>query len=269
MHVISARPYPERDMDLNLEEYELNPTNQEESVQQDVGDFTQVDRSLGVPDVGAEPAPISVRKPIPKLDASRLLNKHRGYPVLLDRLKNIKYKGKGRERQYLERYMVTYQLWSNRLWPKAKLDDFILMARNTSRDPQIRRYCRDLIDKEKDERMFPRMSRSGNAGTGNRGEDRSDNRSEDRNQDTTEERSEDRSEDRDQTTNDNTNSGTNSVTDPAANPEGSADRTDADANDNPIDDIPPDDELDALQNDSEAERVQAEMEHELYGDFDF
>lgn len=253
-------------MDLNLEEYELNPTNQEESVQQDTGDFTQVDKSLGVPDVGAEPAPISVRKPIPKLDASRLLNKHRGYPLLLDRLKSIKYKGKGRERQYLERYMVTYQLWSNRLWPKAKLDDFMLMARNTSRDPQIRRYCRDLIDKEKEEKMFPRMSRD----AGHRNditEERSDrgDRSENASNERGEHNSEHRSEHSSENSNENNSGGENRSEDATSrNPAASEPE-----NDNPPDDIPPDDELDAFQHDSEAERVQAEMERDLYGDFDF
>lgn len=178
--------------------------------------------------------------------------------MLLDRLKSIKYKGKGRERQYLERYMVTYQLWSNRLWPKAKLDDFMLMARNTSRDPQIRRYCRDLIDREKEEKMFPRM----NQDAGHRNditEERSDR------SDRSENASNARSEHNSENSNENNSSGENRSEDTTPrNPAASEPE-----NDNPPDDIPPDDELDAFQHDSEAERVQAEMEHDLYGDFDF
>ena len=122
---------------------------------------TQVD-DLGVQDLGVDTAVSTarVRKPLPKLDADRLLNPHRGYPALLRSIGHLKYR-KGAERKYLQKYVMTHQIWANRVWPKANFDDFIVIARKVGKDPRIRSYLRDLIESEKYGRPAERRERKG------------------------------------------------------------------------------------------------------------
>lgn len=157
--------------DLNLDEYEVGLPAVDGGVEashdsaaalnQANNDFaTQID-DLGVMDLGVDDAvsTAKVRKPQPKLDANRLLNPHKGYPALLKSIGKLKYQ-KGAERKYLEKYVMTHQLWANRVWPKANFDDFIVIVRRAGKDRRVREYVRELIEKEKyGSRGNPRDSR--------------------------------------------------------------------------------------------------------------
>ncbi|NXA50117.1 TIPIN protein, partial [Nothocercus julius] len=67
----------------------------------------------------------AVRRPIPKLDAQRLLISERGLPALRHMFDNIKFKGKGHEAEDLKTLMRHMEHWAHRLFPKLQFDDFI------------------------------------------------------------------------------------------------------------------------------------------------
>ncbi|XP_041464498.1 chromosome segregation in meiosis protein 3-like [Lytechinus variegatus] len=75
---------------------------------------------------GAAPAAKRVvnRKPIPKLDATRLTGE-RGLPVLMKHFEKVKFKGKGHEVSDLDRLMRVMEHWAHRLFPKMPFDDVI------------------------------------------------------------------------------------------------------------------------------------------------
>lgn len=141
--------------ELDLNEYDIGGFEPRDTIPEDtVEDMphaTQMEEELGVQDLGVDDVvnQTKVRVVRPKLDADKLLHPRRGYPALLKNLRQVKYRGPGHERKYLQKYVMTYQIWANRLWPKANFHDFVVLARRAGRDPRIRQYCRDLIDAEK------------------------------------------------------------------------------------------------------------------------
>ncbi|KGL77636.1 TIMELESS-interacting protein, partial [Tinamus guttatus] len=66
----------------------------------------------------------AVRRPIPKLDAQRLISE-RGLPALRHMFDNTKFKGKGHEAEDLKTLMRHMEHWAHRLFPKLQFDDFI------------------------------------------------------------------------------------------------------------------------------------------------
>ncbi|KAF8503422.1 replication fork protection component Swi3-domain-containing protein [Russula emetica] len=64
------------------------------------------------------------RKPLPKLDETRLLGKD-GFPQLLKDTKNFKPKGKGHEAMDLDRVLQIYQFWSHKLYPKTRFKETV------------------------------------------------------------------------------------------------------------------------------------------------
>ncbi|KAM8804364.1 TIMELESS-interacting protein [Eudromia elegans] len=66
----------------------------------------------------------TVRRPIPKLDAQRLISE-RGLPALRHLFDNTKFKGKGHEAEDLKTLMRHMEHWAHRLFPKLQFDDFI------------------------------------------------------------------------------------------------------------------------------------------------
>ncbi|KAG8875523.1 hypothetical protein FRB97_005042 [Tulasnella sp. 331] len=64
------------------------------------------------------------RKPIPKLDETRLLGAH-GFKALIPVAKKFKSKGKGHEAADLAKVLEMYQLWSHRMYPKTQFRDTI------------------------------------------------------------------------------------------------------------------------------------------------
>ncbi|CAH1403167.1 unnamed protein product [Nezara viridula] len=65
-----------------------------------------------------------VARPQPKLDAARLTGP-RGIGILEDVFKNVKLKGKGHEKDDLDKVMKTLEHWAHRLFPKMSFDDCI------------------------------------------------------------------------------------------------------------------------------------------------
>ncbi|TVY59470.1 Chromosome segregation in meiosis protein 3 [Lachnellula cervina] len=67
------------------------------------------------------------RAPRVKLDEHRLLSKN-GIPKLRKKAKNLKFKGKGHEYSDASRLLAFYQLWLDDLFPKARFLDALAMV---------------------------------------------------------------------------------------------------------------------------------------------
>lgn len=130
--------------ELDLNEYDLEMQSEEEPQNP-----TQIE-DLGVQDLGVDellPA-IKTRRVVPKLDAEKLLSVAFGYPLLLKNLQKVRYRGKGTEKRFLKKYVMTYQMWANRVWPKANFQDFILLERAANKDSNVRNFCKGLVRDE-------------------------------------------------------------------------------------------------------------------------
>ncbi|KAM6257725.1 LOW QUALITY PROTEIN: TIMELESS-interacting protein [Porphyrio hochstetteri] len=66
----------------------------------------------------------AVRRPMPKLDAQRLISE-RGLPALRHMFDNVKFKGKGHEAEDLKTLIRHMEHWAHRLFPKLQFEDFI------------------------------------------------------------------------------------------------------------------------------------------------
>ncbi|NXL30767.1 TIPIN protein, partial [Glaucidium brasilianum] len=66
----------------------------------------------------------SVKRPMPKLDAQRLISE-RGLPALRHMFDNVKFKGKGHEAEDLKTLIQHMEHWAHRLFPKLQFEDFI------------------------------------------------------------------------------------------------------------------------------------------------
>ncbi|XP_071793857.1 uncharacterized protein [Asterias amurensis] len=73
---------------------------------------------------GKRPRKLVMRKPQPKLDATRLCS-DRGLPTLSKHFEQVKFKGKGHEVGDLNRLMSTMEHWAHRLFPKMPFDEVI------------------------------------------------------------------------------------------------------------------------------------------------
>ncbi|XP_009067940.1 PREDICTED: TIMELESS-interacting protein [Acanthisitta chloris] len=66
----------------------------------------------------------AVKRPMPKLDAQRLISE-RGLPALRHMFDNVKFKGKGHEAEDLKTLIQHMEHWAHRLFPKLQFEDFI------------------------------------------------------------------------------------------------------------------------------------------------
>ncbi|CAI5792636.1 TIMELESS-interacting protein isoform X1 [Podarcis lilfordi] len=66
----------------------------------------------------------SVKRPVPKLDADRLVSE-RGLPALRNMFDNVKFKGKGYEEADLKALVRHMEHWAHRLFPKLPFEDFV------------------------------------------------------------------------------------------------------------------------------------------------
>ncbi|NXG94579.1 TIPIN protein, partial [Stercorarius parasiticus] len=66
----------------------------------------------------------AVKRPMPKLDAQRLISE-RGLPALRHMFDNVKFKGKGHEAEDLKTLIRHMEHWAHRLFPKLQFEDFI------------------------------------------------------------------------------------------------------------------------------------------------
>lgn len=81
--------------------------------------------SLGL-GIGLDEEVVVAKKPrliVPKFDESLLLDKDKGIPKLQERAKKLRFKGKGHEFSDCQRMLEMYQLWLNNLYPKARFLD--------------------------------------------------------------------------------------------------------------------------------------------------
>ncbi|XP_072838072.2 TIMELESS-interacting protein isoform X9 [Pogona vitticeps] len=65
-----------------------------------------------------------VRRPLPKLDAQRLVSE-RGLPALRSMFDNVKFKGKGHEEADLQTLIRHMEHWAHRLFPKLQFEEFV------------------------------------------------------------------------------------------------------------------------------------------------
>lgn len=113
--------------------------------------------TLGVDD--NEEVVVKKRRVMPKLDSDRLLS-DKGIPQLRTKvIPNIKLKGKGHEKGDIRRILYSYQMWAHTLFPKAKFEDFIELARKAGKEPSMKVHRRQWIEDEKYGYDFSRVSR--------------------------------------------------------------------------------------------------------------
>lgn len=113
--------------------------------------------ALGVDD--NEEVVVKKRRVMPKLDSDRLLS-DQGIPQLRTKvIPNIKLKGKGHEKGDIRRILYSYQMWAHTLFPKAKFEDFIELARRAGKQPSMKVNRRQWIESEKYGYDFSRVSR--------------------------------------------------------------------------------------------------------------
>ncbi|KZO95845.1 Swi3-domain-containing protein [Calocera viscosa TUFC12733] len=76
------------------------------------------------------------RRVMAKIDAERLLGEY-GFPALVQQTKNFKPKGKGHEKDDLDRVMTLYQLWAHRMFPKRRFIDTVERVEKVCREKRM------------------------------------------------------------------------------------------------------------------------------------
>lgn len=87
----------------------IDANNEDENIEQQTGTKVEVKKRI-------------VRNPQPKLNADRLRGP-RGIAVLESVFQNVKFKGKGHEKEDLKKVMWKLEHWCHRLYPKFQFDD--------------------------------------------------------------------------------------------------------------------------------------------------
>ncbi|GBM48530.1 TIMELESS-interacting protein [Araneus ventricosus] len=103
------------DLDNLFDEYESNDPQPQENVNNE-----NAENEAAVPE--KVPVPKRVVKPRLKFNPERLCGK-KGLPVLVDHFKDVKFKGKGHEKENLKKLLTTLELWTHRLFPSMKFED--------------------------------------------------------------------------------------------------------------------------------------------------
>ncbi|XP_042863795.1 TIMELESS-interacting protein-like [Penaeus japonicus] len=103
---------------------------EEEEEDDDRGENNPMDEAIEVPEPGqqanAEPVKPKrvIKNPQPKLDVHRL-GGPRGIPVLQKSYKDVKWKGKGYEKEDLDVLLKRLEHWAHRLFPKLPFNDVL------------------------------------------------------------------------------------------------------------------------------------------------
>lgn len=84
-----------------------------------------------------------VLNPQPKLDESLLTSK-KGIVQLIDMFKDIKYKGKGYEKEYLDKILFKIEHWGHRLFPRMKFEDFVEKVENLGSKRAVKTFVKKL-----------------------------------------------------------------------------------------------------------------------------
>ncbi|KAI1301427.1 TIMELESS-interacting protein [Halotydeus destructor] len=155
--VKSKTPKPEikrRNVEALRDEYEDDFIVREEN-DDDMADFIENDMDDyedGAPNPAEEaievPAPSEarvikakriVKNPRLKLD-SKMLKTSKGLIVLQEAQKNLKLKGKGHEKEDLDKIMFTIEHWAHRLFPQYTFDDFLEKTEKLGTTREISTY---------------------------------------------------------------------------------------------------------------------------------
>ncbi|KAK4495736.1 hypothetical protein PRZ48_013004 [Zasmidium cellare] len=89
------------------------------------------------------------RKPVPKLDENRLLS-DQGIPRLRKITKTrLKFRGKGHEFADISRLLNTYQLWLDDLYPRAKFRDALAMVEKVGHSKRMQVMRKAWLDDTK------------------------------------------------------------------------------------------------------------------------
>lgn len=134
----------------------LNDSNKTNDISNNDNDNSLGNMDFGMDDrvmeeLGLQPDGTTAKRRIirPKLDEDRLLDQKYGLTFVRENAtKRIKLRGKGHEREDLTRILNFYQLWAHRLFPRAKFDDFIPMARKTGKKSRIKQLRNNWIEEE-------------------------------------------------------------------------------------------------------------------------
>ncbi|GFY64725.1 TIMELESS-interacting protein [Trichonephila inaurata madagascariensis] len=107
----------EDDLDNLFEEYESNAPQTNENVESNQNAENEA--------AAAERVPVQkriVKNPRVKFNPERLCGK-RGIPILANHFKDVKFKGKGHEKEDLKKLLNVLELWTHRLFPSMKFED--------------------------------------------------------------------------------------------------------------------------------------------------
>lgn len=130
-----------------LDSYEIEETNNNQNDDNNTNDTDQQPTALGVDD--SEEVVVKKRKVVAKLDSERLLS-DKGIPNLKNSVvPKIKLKGKGHEKGDLRRILYSYQMWAHTVFPKAKFEDFIELAKKAGKQKSLKEHRKQWIYEEK------------------------------------------------------------------------------------------------------------------------
>ncbi|GFS91768.1 TIMELESS-interacting protein [Trichonephila clavipes] len=107
----------EDDLDDLFEEYESNAPQTNENVDSNQNAENEATAAERV----AVPKRV-VKNPRVKFNPERLCGK-RGIPILANHFKDVKFKGKGHEKEDLKKLLNVLELWTHRLFPSMKFED--------------------------------------------------------------------------------------------------------------------------------------------------
>lgn len=84
-----------------------------------------------------------VKNPQPKLDADKLKGP-RGLMIMEEWFKDIKFKGKGHEKEDLDNVMCRLEQWTHRLFPKFTFDDCLARIEKLGHKKPVNNYVRRI-----------------------------------------------------------------------------------------------------------------------------
>lgn len=84
-----------------------------------------------------------VLNPQPRLNESLLTSK-KGIVQLIDMFKDMKYKGKGYEKEYLDKILFKIEHWAHRLFPKMKFEDFVERVENLGSRRAVKTFVKKI-----------------------------------------------------------------------------------------------------------------------------
>eukprot|EP00118_Oscarella_pearsei_P006463 m.29167 g.29167 ORF g.29167 m.29167 type:complete len:275 (+) comp31141_c0_seq4:141-965(+) len=110
-----------------------------------------------------------VRKPMIRLNATRIIDRKRGLPRLVKDFSKIKFRGKGQEAADIQKLIKEYELWANRLFPKYQFDHVLLKIEGPQGSKSEVKECMRKL--RRGEKLWDEEVLSENEGGGDRGQE--------------------------------------------------------------------------------------------------